>query len=653
VSQDDSAEVADQPETVASGVSMRTLPAINAVDAIEHVSVLAVLFFWAVPFVKATGGRGVHSELLFCAFLAAALLLTRAWRSTEGSTLFAAVVAIAALLVCVFAPTGWYGSDVAVEYGLAAAVYVVARRYVRDDDRRDLVAAAICVAGFYEFWQAFTPWRGNGAPDSVMTGTFYWHNPYAAYLLPPAIIGVGLVARVKRPWNIVGWLTTPFAVAGIVLSSSRATLAALLVGWVLVLVSCIRWRVMVASLLGVLALSTVVTFLLPGPPFFDHRVSPFSGTESRSDSGQSLAQNGRYRTEFWREAGEVALHRPAVGSGYHALATASAFYTPSTWARSPLAHDGYLQALSDGGLLLGLPFLAAVAIVIFWALRRLIGSLRRILHGGDRPDVVGTALTVALLAALAHSAVDFDWSHASILVETALLAACVAPATVRSGRGAPWRRVIPAISIVALIGVLVVYLPALHRWQKNQPNASHSTSSLLDDARGTFGDYRPALAMLRDLSDGERTVSRDQVADALATTASEAKIDRHLAFLRDAVGARSGVLPGALEDAKALFDGVDGYRGPYMVDYATVLIAGHLGAQAQTLLKSDIDRQVAVGKATLALIGELTLWADTFGNGAPYACELEAALPLLAGGGDPRLPAPSAPCRAGDRQAEG
>jgi O-antigen ligase len=653
VSQDDSAEVVAQPATVDPDVSVRTLPAMGVMDALEHLGVLAVLFFWAVPFVKATGGRGVHTELLFCIALVVALLLTRAWRSAEASTVLSALVALAALLVCVIAPSGWYGSDVAVEYGLAAAVYVIARRYVRSDDRRDLVAAAICVAGFYEFWQAFTPWRGSGSPDTEMSGTFYWHNPYAAYLLPPAIIGLGLVARRKGPWNIVGWFTTPLAAAGIVLSSSRATIAALVVGWVLVLLSCVRWRALVVALVGAVALSGVVTFLLPGPPFFDHRVSPFSATESRTSAGQSLAQNGEYRTQFWREAAKVALHHPVAGSGYHALSTASAFYTPSNWARSPLAHDGYLQALSDGGLLLGLPFLAAVAIVLFWAVRRLIESVRGTLHGGDPPDVLDTAIAVALLGAFAHSAVDFDWSHASILVETALLAACVAPAAARSGRGATWHRVMPAASIVALIGVLVVYVPALHHWQKDQPIITRSTASLLADANATFGDYRPALAVLRDLADGDRTASRGQVVEALADTSSEAEVDRHLAFMRYAVGARSGVLHGAVGDAKSLFDGVDGYRGPYIVDYATVLVAGNLDAQAQQLLRGDIEHQVAGGRATPAFIAELDLWARAFGTGAPYACVVKAASPLINPGGAVRLPEPSAPCRTGDRQAEG
>lgn len=653
MSQDSPTDTATPAEPVARSGAVPSLSAIGAMDAVEHVAILALLFFWAVPFVKATGGRGVHTELLFCIVLIPILLLARTWRASEGSVLFAAVVALAALLVCVFAPTGWFGSDVAVEYGLAAAVYVVGRRYVRDDDRRDLVAAAICVAGFYEFWQAFTPWRGNGAPDNVMTGTFYWHNPYAAYLLPPAIIGLGLAARGKRPWNVVGWLTTPFAAAGIVLSSSRATLAAMAVGWALVLLSCVRWRALVAALVGVVVLSGAVAYVLPGPPFFDHRASPFSATESRSEGGQSLAQNGRYRTEFWREAEQVALHHPFAGSGYHALATASAFYTTSTWARSPLAHDGYLQALSDGGLLLGLPFLAAVAVVIFWALRRLIGCLRRALHGGQQPDVVEVSLAVALLGSMAHSAVDFDWSHASILVEMALLAACIAPAwgTVRPETS--WRRLVPAMSVVALLGVLVVYLPALHSWQRNQPNASRSTATLLADSGATFGDYRPALVVLRDSSEGDRTATPAQIEDALANTAAAAKVDRHLGFLRDAVGAQFGVLPGALADAKALFDGVDGYRGPYVVDYAHVLIAGHLDAQAEDLLRGDVAEQVTAGSPTPALIGELLLWVESFGNGAPYACLLESASHLIGVAGDTRLPAPSAPCRAGDRQAEG
>ena len=115
----------------------------SRLDLLEHAAIVALLAIWAVPFTRATGGRGVHNELLFAAALLILLPAIRVWRAPTRSVVLAAVTAAAALLVCVFAPSGWYGSDVAAGYAIGAAAFVAARRYVRDEDRRMLIAAAI------------------------------------------------------------------------------------------------------------------------------------------------------------------------------------------------------------------------------------------------------------------------------------------------------------------------------------------------------------------------------------------------------------------------------------------------------------------------------------------------------------------------------
>ncbi|HVU61112.1 MAG TPA: O-antigen ligase family protein [Mycobacteriales bacterium] len=614
-------------------------------ELLEHVAMLVALAVWAVPFTRATGGRGVHNELVFAVVLLLVLPAVRAWRGPTPSISVAAVTAIGALLVCAFAPSGWYGSNVAAGYAIAAGMFVAARRYVRDSDRRLLVCAAVCLAGVYQFSLAFSPWWGNRNPASPMDGTFYWYNPYAAFLMPGAILGLGLILQAKRPWTFVGWVSVPVCVAGIVFSTSRATMAALAVALVLVFAFGVRSRQALGRAVGTIGLAAVVVLALPGPPFFPSYTAPWTATTARDATGQTLTQNGTYRTEFWREAVQLATHHPIVGSGFNDLAVASALYTPSGWVRSPQAHNGFLQAFSDGGLVLGLPFVFGLLAVLWWALRPLLAMLRRRVRS---PDVIEVAAAVALLAAYAHSAVDFDWSHPTVLVELALIAACIAPPVARSGR-----RALSAAPLLALGGVLVVSIPALHEWQIDQPNLTHSTGALLAAAGGTFGDYRPAQAVLNDTAYGQRVITEAQAKRALALTAREATVDIHLALLRDAIEAKFGLIHDAVAAAQRELRLVDGSTAPYVPDLVIVRLEAGDASGASSLLASDIARQVMQNLASPDLQEEIQIWAQRLGTGASYACELDAARPLLQAEGVPTTPpttaAPTAACPSGDQ----
>jgi hypothetical protein len=615
------------------------------VDLIEHTAMAALLVVWAVPLTRATGGRGVHNQLLFVAVLIPVLLAVRIWRAPRASLVWSASVAIAALAVCVLTPTGWSGSDAASGYVASAAVFVIARRYVRDDERRSVVAAAVCLAGIYEFLLSFRVWWERGDPAAVMSGTFYWHNPFAAFLLPGAVIGLALIAAGRSPWHLVGWVSVPLCTAGIVISSSRATQAVLAVAFVIVPLASRRDRSALRRSLAGVAVAAGFTALLPGPPWFSHYASPFASTTARSATGQSLSQNGYFRTEFWREALAVFTRHPLVGDGYHSLASATVRYEPAAWAQSQFAHDGYLQALTDGGLLLAVPFLAAIAVIAWWALRRFGGLVAA--RRGVTPDLLMVGIATALLGALAHSAVDFDWSHPSIMIEGALLAACVAPAA--GGRAHSRRTTLVAAPAAVVLGLaLVVSVLSLHYWQRDQtqllPRHPLSTASLLSRSDGTFGDYRPAALLLREVSSGQRTMSRAQAAEALRLTATEASLDVSLALLRDDVSARYALDPDAAGRAQALVNAVSGGGSTFAAALAEVYADSGRPATAQALLQRDIAAQVRAGSASADLAPELTLWARVFGPGAAYDCQLVAVENLALAPRPPAVPAPSAQC---------
>jgi hypothetical protein len=454
-------------------------------DLLEHVGMGVLLLFWAVFLTMSTGGPGVYAELAFVVMLVPLLIAIRAWKAPLGSALVAASVSAAALLVCEFAPTGWRGSPAAAGYVLASAVFLAARRYVRIDGRREFVAGAVCLAGSLEFAQGFARWVSGRQSVAAMVGTIEAHNEFAAFLLPGAVIGLGLFAQRRSPLHIIGLTSAVLCSAGIVFSSSRASMAVLIVAWLLMLASHARDPVKLRRMGGAVLFAAVFTAILPGPPLFSHYASPFAATAHRESDGESLDRNGTFRTEAWREAGEVVTHHPLVGGGYFGQAAASARYVPTDWLHTPLAFSGYFQPLSDGGLLLGLPFLSAVGIILFWALRRFLELLRA--RGRPAEDSVQVACTVALLAVLAHSAVDYDWTFPSLMIEAALVASCIAPAAGRRAR--EWLRYERVVSLALLVVTvaLAVCVPALYQRRADQPNLFQAKLISLDSAGGQAG----------------------------------------------------------------------------------------------------------------------------------------------------------------------
>jgi O-antigen ligase len=118
-----------------------------------------------------------------------------------------------------------------------------------------------------------------------------------------------------------------------------------------------------------------VTYLLPGPPFFAHRVSAIAGTSARA-VGQPVTQNGVYRADFWHQSLQIFSHHPLAGTGFGSFGRQSRLLDPNG-PHAQFVHSGFLQPLSDGGLLFGLPFLVACILVAFGLVRRLRRSADR------------------------------------------------------------------------------------------------------------------------------------------------------------------------------------------------------------------------------------------------------------------------------------
>lgn len=445
-----------------------TLPVPNAI--IPGILVGFAVAYLTMPFAHATGGREPWALTKAAIVVGVALVAAKPWRELSARVLaLAVIVSLAALAVCLVTPPGWFGGTRAASYALAAATFVAVASYARSVRRLYPIATIVAAAGAVQFDWSFIAWWGGSEraqreQQSVpMIGTFYWHNQFAAFLLAPALIALALLVGRRAPWRLAGWIVAPLAVAGVVHSTSRGGMGVLLVGWLAIGVLALRVRPNRRAFVKWLAASVLaagVTVAVSGPPFFSSTASPLSATQARASTGDTVDASSSYRVRMWRESVIVFEHHPVAGVGYGGLEAAATQLTPAGWPRSPLAHNDYLQALSEGGLLLGLPFLVACGGIAFGLVR--VGRSR--VH--SRVVDVRTGVVVGAMALMAHAAIDFDWTYPALFTLTAVVAAlAVGPMLRRPGGGSVEADTFDAVASpsraaalwvrIALVGVLV------------------------------------------------------------------------------------------------------------------------------------------------------------------------------------------------------
>ncbi len=562
----------------------------------EHLAVALALMWWAGPLTDRIGGRGPWAVSFGLVLLVPALLLVRPWNAVPPAWAWPAwSVGAAALGVCALSPTGWSGANDATSYSYSVLLALVLLGYLRNADRRQLLAILIMVAGIVEFAHSFPTWTAGGDPGAPMTGSFFWWNPFAAFLLAPGLLGLAAVTWAARPARMVGVIAFPLATAGIVLSTSRATMACLAVGTLGIgaFAASGSGRVRrLATWTAMVCVAWLALLAVTGPPFFSHRHGVLGGTAARSH-GETLADNGGYRLEFWQEALTVAAAHPLTGGGFHSMGAASQHGTPASWARSNLAHNGYLQVMSDGGLLLAVPFLGLVALCGVGLAR--VG--RRAVTRTAAPVAPEHWLAVgAVLSAgglLAHSAVDFDWSHPADLAMTGIVIALALSLLHREPTGGRRHR---AAFATALVSLLVASSGAALAWDhvgsaliaaERAPDRVTRVAQLEALAGQRLSDYRVDLELLRwalpKASGQSLAGSPTALRAALRRTARLASQDRHLSLLRARVLALLGDTGAAIAAADVVVVDVGRFVPPYADELAHVYTEAGRSGRARAI----------------------------------------------------------------------
>jgi O-antigen ligase len=411
----------EAPE-VPEGRAPRKLGTSHPREVVAHTTMVAALLWWGLVLTYHSGGRDRWVLTLGIPLALAALVAARPWSvlSTRSLSVAAAVVTCV-VAVCLVAPTHWYAGSQAATYAYAAALLVAVRAYARTPFRRTVILGVVLAVGLAQFGWAFAAWQRLGSASAPMMGRFFWYNQFAAFELAPAVIGLGLALRGAVPLRLLAGSAAVLGSAGVLLSTSRASMALLGLGWVaaaslsLLGAPTARARTRVLARLGLLTgLTAVTVYLITGPPFFDHRASPLSATVGRG-AAQPVAQNGAYRLDFWHQSLEVFSRHVLSGAGFGSFGRQTRLLDAQA-PHAQFAHNGYLQAFSDGGLLLGVPFALACIGILVAVVRR----CSRRAAGQEYGAVALVAVSVLLLAA--HSGVDFDWSYPSSMAEIAVLA---------------------------------------------------------------------------------------------------------------------------------------------------------------------------------------------------------------------------------------
>lgn len=380
--------------------------------------VVAGLAWWATYLTWGTGGREPHVLSVGCALAALGWLLVRPDRVLRRPVLLLGhALSLGAVAVVLTAPTGLAGRDDAAAWVLTAQTGLLLLAWARDDVRRLVLLTALLGAGGAQFAQGWLPWWGAQDPEKLFQGTFYWHNQVGIFLAASAVLALATLADGGRLARLC-WVVAPLAVAGTLFTTSRGSQLALLLGVVLLLALAGRSVAPRLRVLGGLALGWATSWVLTGPPFFDERVAPTAGTAARSES---FVDNGVTRVEDWAAAWDVFARWPLTGGGFDGFRAGTvAAEVGERAGATAYAHNGYLQALSDGGLLLALPLLGVLATVAWTVARALPAAVRR----GDLTQV-GAAVTLLVLGL--HSGMDFDWAYPSLLLMVPLVAALALP----------------------------------------------------------------------------------------------------------------------------------------------------------------------------------------------------------------------------------
>jgi putative inorganic carbon (HCO3(-)) transporter len=268
-----------------------------------------------------------------------------------------------------------------------------ARRFL---DGTVSIGGWLCLLALTWFWGAKTF-------GTRWYATFYWPNPFAAFLLLllPITLTRYLYARGIRESLAHGIISLVFAVALILTYSRGAWVSLLLIAPLTVIVlrppSPIGALQRLAMLAAVVALSVV---LLTGK-------SPMRPSEGVLGRAASITGTGdqsiQARLSFWRSGLAIFHDHPIVGTGPWTYGIVHTRYQDDVRFYASDAHNLYIQTAAE----MGVVGMTALAMLLTGIASLWIRTLRQMRPTPEYPLVAGLGL--GLTAFFMHSGMDADW----------------------------------------------------------------------------------------------------------------------------------------------------------------------------------------------------------------------------------------------------
>jgi O-antigen ligase len=582
----------------------------------------AVAWLGLVAVSVRAGGRDPHALLVGLAALVPALLVLRPGRNVPlRAWAVAAAVPLAAAVSCAASPRGWAGAGDVALWTYAALLFLVTRAYATTTARKTAVALAVAALGVHQVNAALIPWLGGGDPGRPMIGTFYWHNQFAAWTAAAALAGGAAALLGRRYVALAGGAAFGVCATGVLLSTSRATLALLALAWLALGAAAVRARRTrgaarwAAASLAVPLLATLLT----GPLAFDAGGSALGATGRRA-AAESVSGNAAYRLDYWRAAVAVTAEHPLTGTGAGGYRTAALDHLPAGMQGSPYVHNGLLQAFAEGGLPLGLALAAAVSCAAWTCLRRSREALRA-------NDFARLGLAAAALVLMAHALVDFDTAYAALPALAALAVGglgAVRPVTARAATRPAHRVPTAAVAALLLLGLGAAALDDAVRATAGRVRPGDAVAARDAFSAEALPDARVGAAVLNAAAvDGRLTLPEDVVRRALRETATLTGVDAALALRRLAVEALLGDHTAA--DRAAAVVATRRERRPFLVTlYAEVLIAANR-PDGSTEVRTEVERRAVPGYARPAEVWDLVGWLIRRGTAQDAGCAVTLA----------------------------
>jgi len=247
------------------------------------------------------------------------------------------------------------------------------------------LVAAIGLAEQFTAWGGVYRMAGLALPpDSSPLGPFASRNHFAGWVLMALPVLLGYLCGMLEP-RLAG--ARARRTGTLELARPQGTLWAFLVtltaaSMVLVLIqtrsrAAILGLVAALALIGVLMLrrqrSTTSRILFAAPilivPLMGAAITGFQPIFNRFATHSWSTAHGRL--PIWRQAIGMARDFPITGSGFNTYQTAVRFY-PAAGLDEPYegAHNDFLQLAVEGGLLVGIPALSAIALFVRQTRRR-------------------------------------------------------------------------------------------------------------------------------------------------------------------------------------------------------------------------------------------------------------------------------------------